>query len=112
MSIGVLLALLAAAVTAAAADTLLRQAGAAPSLADALRNPLIIGVIVLYLVQIALLGITFVQHAKLGVIGSLQTVLYSLLVLATGFFIFHERLSPAQLVGVGFALVAVVLLAL
>ncbi|MFO0702462.1 MAG: hypothetical protein U0514_01070 [Candidatus Andersenbacteria bacterium] len=112
MPIGVLIALLAATVTAAAADTFLKQSTAGATFAQAVRNPLMLVVVALYLAQIGLLAVTFVRHAKLGVIGPLQTVLYSLLVVATGFFIFHERLSVSQLVGVGFALVAVVLLAL
>lgn len=104
-------ALLVLAISAVAiADVFLKKTQTAGSFWKAITNPWMLGAIVLYLFQIFFFTYLFFHGAKLINIGVMQTVLYALIILMAGIFIFGETLSNVQIIGVIFALLGVFLL--
>ena|SRR5690349_13672477 len=99
-----------AVIAVALADSLIKRAAGFGSWSRAIFSPWMLGAIVLYLVQIILFTLVFVQGSKLSIVGNLQTVFYALTILIIGYVIFHERLSNIQLIGVGLAMVGVYLM--
>ena len=103
--------LLILAVSAVAiADVFLKRASIAGSLTAALKSPWMLGAIALYLFQIFFFTYVFVSGTQLVNVGILQTALYAIIVLAAGFMIFSESLSPVQLAGMGLAIVGVLMM--
>lgn len=94
----------------AAADVMLKRAAAHGSLAVALRSPWLFIAIALYLLQIGFFTIAFIAGWKLSIIGALQTALYALIVLAAGIFLYHESVTPVQMIGILLAFGGVVLI--
>jgi drug/metabolite transporter (DMT)-like permease len=80
------------------------------SLSSALKNPLIIPIIVFYGLQIVLYTYVLVKKYELGVLGILQSVVYILIVVGSGVFIFKETLSFPQKIGMVFAAIGIILL--
>lgn len=80
------------------------------SLFEALKNPYILIAVLLYLLQIVLFSYVFVKKWDLGIVGILQMIIYSAIVIITGTLFFHERISLLQGVGIGFALVGAILM--
>ena len=105
-----ILAVLFAAISVAVADALVKKASASGNFWSALKHPLMLIVVLLYLVQIALFTYAFVHNWKLDVLGITQVVFYTVTVLVFGYLLFKETLSPVQMLGVGLALVGVVLM--
>ena len=77
---------------------------------DALQSPLMLGVLVLYAMQITAFVYVFVRKAELGVVGIAQTVIYAIIVIGSGMLFFNESLTPAKGVGAALAVVGVVLM--
>ena len=99
-----------AAVAVGLADVFTKQEAAnVNSLSDALRNPLTILIILLYCVQIIIFSFLFVKKAELGIVGVIQTALYAILVIASGILFFHEKVTFIHLLGIGLAILGVVL---
>lgn len=94
----------------AIADVLLRKTHEIGSLSKAIFSPWMLGAVLLYLFQIFFFTYLFVSGVKLVHIGVLQTILYAVIVLLAGIFIFGESLTPIQIVGVVLALISVTLL--
>ena len=94
----------------AVADVLLKRATHQQDLGAALRSPWLWGAVGLYLMQIALFTLAFVSGWKLTSLGTLQTALYAVIVLAAGVLLYRETLMPGQVVGVALAVVGVVLI--
>jgi multidrug transporter EmrE-like cation transporter len=88
-----------AGIAVAIADGIIKKTAIGVSLLDALKNPLMIGVVFLYLVQILFFTYVFVNDWQLGVVGVLQMVAYSAFVVITGVFIFKESFTVTQYVG-------------
>jgi drug/metabolite transporter (DMT)-like permease len=101
---------LAAVIAVAVADVFLKKATAQGRLVDALSSPWLFMAIGLYLLQIGLFTIAFIAGWKLSMVGALQTALYGLIVLLAGFFLYNERLSPQQLLGMAMAFGGVVII--
>jgi len=105
------LGLIVVAVTAVAiADVLTKKiAFNVDSYIVALKNPLIFAVVALYLLQIGIFLFVFVKKAELGIIGMLQTALFAVIVIGSGVIFFKEKISPVQAIGMGLAIVGVML---
>ena len=102
--------LLIAVLAVAVADVCLKRATLSGSLANAMRSPWTLAAIALYLIQVALFVVVFVQGWKLSVVSLIQTTLYAAVTLGAGVLLFGEALSSKQVVGLVFAIVGVVLL--
>jgi drug/metabolite transporter (DMT)-like permease len=103
--------LLISAVSALAiADVILKKAQATGSIIKAITSPWMLGVIILYLFQIFIFTYLFVSGAKLIPVGIIQTVLYAIIILLAGIFIYGETLSGIQMAGVILSLLGVFLL--
>lgn len=76
----------------------------------AIRNPLMIAVVMLYLLQIAIFLYVFVKKAELGTLGVIQTALYAVIVIGSGVLFFNEHISLLQGFGIGLAIIGVVLI--
>lgn len=95
----------------AVADVLLKKVAFNVSgFVESLKNPLMLGVVVLYLSQIVIFLYVFVRKAELGVVGIVQTALYAVIVIGSGIIFFGEDFSPRQIVGVALALGGVALI--
>lgn len=99
-----------AGIAVAIADGLLKQTAVGESFTNALRSPLMIGVLVLYLLQILFFTYVFVNDWQLGVVGILQMVAYSVSVIITGVFIFKESFTVTQYIGFVLAVAGAVLI--
>lgn len=94
----------------AIADIFLKKTQALGSMSRALLSPWMAIAILLYVFQILFFTYLFISGAKLTHVGIMQTVLYALIVLGAGIFIFGETLTTIHTVGIIFALMGVVLL--
>ena len=104
-------AIILAAIAVAIADALIKKVSlSGGGFLLALKNPLMIAIIALYLLQIAFFLYVFMNNWNLGVVGNLQMVFFSLSVILLGFFAFGEVLSNVQFIGVGLALIGVILM--
>jgi drug/metabolite transporter (DMT)-like permease len=99
-----------AVIAVAAADVCLKRATLPGSLTIALRSPWTLAAIALYLLQVVLFVVIFVNGWKLSVVSLMQTTLYAVVTLGAGVLLFGEVLSLKQVLGLAFALVGVVLL--
>lgn len=102
--------LILAASSVAVADIFIKKAVIVGSFSKMLVSPWIWGAIVLYLFQIGVFAYLFVSGSKLLYIGVMQIVLYSLIVILAGIFLFNESITPIQMGGVVLAIVGVILL--
>ncbi len=102
--------IIVAVISVAIADVLLKKATAHGNLLDALKSPWLLWAISLYLLQIGLFTVAFVAGWRLSMIGALHTVLYALIVLGAGVFLYNENLTRPQLVGLLLAIGGVVLI--
>lgn len=95
----------------AVADVALKQAGVqSHTMKQLVINPWFLAAIVLYVVQVVGFGYLFISGAKLSSIGIVQTVLYALVVISSGFFIFSESISVIQGIGIGLSVAGVILM--
>lgn len=99
-------------VSVGVADALIKKLALAGSFWAAMKNPLALAVLALYALQIALFVYVFRHQWKLGIAGNVQMVFYSLTVIILGLIFFKEQLSLIQGMGIGLALVGVVLMSL
>jgi len=76
----------------------------------AIRNPLMIAVVALYLLQIAIFLYVFVKKAELGTLGIIQTALYAIIVIGSGVLFFNESITLIKGIGIGLAIVGVILI--
>jgi drug/metabolite transporter (DMT)-like permease len=95
----------------AIADVALKQAGSySHSMKQLLVNPWFLSAIVLYIIQVIGFGYLFISGAKLSSVGIVQTVLYALVVITSGVFIFSESISVLQGIGIGLSVMGVILM--
>ena len=103
-------AIILAAIAVAIADALIKKIALSGSFLLTLKNPWMIAVLFLYLAQIFFFIYVFINNWNLGVVGNLQMVFFSLSVILLGFFAFGETLTTTQFLGIGVALVGVILM--
>ncbi len=99
-----------AVIAVAIADVFLKKATLNSSLDQVLRSPWLWCAVGLYLLQIGFFTYAFVAGWQLSHLGSLQTVLYALIVLAAGVLIYQETVTSVQVAGIVFAVIGVVLI--
>jgi drug/metabolite transporter (DMT)-like permease len=105
-----LLAVIIAGVAVGIADALIKKTSLSENFWMAFKNPWMVAIILLYVVQIGFFIYVFVHHWKLGIVGNLQMLFYSLTAVLIGYLIFKESLSVTQIIGIGLAIVAVFLI--
>ena len=108
---GMHLVLLVGAVTSVAvADACLKKAASQGMLLQALTSPWMVGAVLLYLFQLFFFTYVFVSGWQLSIVGSLQTVLYALVVLGASLIFFQETLTRVQVVGIVLAVAGAILI--
>ncbi|VVC72251.1 Uncharacterised protein [uncultured archaeon] len=106
----VIAAVLASSILVAVADAVIKKMSTHASVWQAIQNPLVLVVAALYLLQIAALVYVYSQGGLLGIVGSLQLILVTILVVGIGAVFYGERLSGVQLAGIVIGLVGAVML--
>jgi drug/metabolite transporter (DMT)-like permease len=76
----------------------------------ALKNPLMILAVLLYVVQIVIFTYIFVKKWNLGIVGLMQMIIYAAIVIFAGIAFFQEKITPVHEAGMILALVAAVLM--
>lgn len=96
----------------AVGDVFLKQASLQGDFERAVKSPWMAGAVTLYAYQIIFFTYVFVAGWQLSIVGILQTVLYTLIVLAAGVFYFKEALTVGQCIGATMAFVGVIFMSL
>jgi EamA domain-containing membrane protein RarD len=107
MHIGLIVLAVAA---VAIGDVCLKKASLAGDFAQAMSSGWMVAAVVLYLYQIILFTYVFVAGWRLSVIGTMQTVLYAIIVIGVGILYFKESLTTGQGIGIVLAFTGVVLM--
>jgi len=76
----------------------------------ALKNPLMILAVMLYVVQIMIFTYIFVKKWNLGIVGIIQMMIYAAIVIFAGITFFQEKITPAHGAGMILALAAAILM--
>jgi drug/metabolite transporter (DMT)-like permease len=105
-----ILAVVIAGILVAVADALIKRISLLGGLPEMLRSPLLVLVLALYAGQIGFFIYVFARRMELGIVGNLQIVAFSLTTLIISRFVFHETLSPIQIVGVALGLLGALLM--
>ena len=103
-------AIVLAGLAVAIADALIKKTSVQGDLWLAFKNPWMVAVVTLYILQILFFVYVFMNDWQLGIVGNLQMVVYSLTVVITGLLFFGETISLIQGIGIILALVSVVLM--
>ncbi|MDD5731353.1 MAG: hypothetical protein PHU42_00435 [Patescibacteria group bacterium] len=99
-----------AGVSIGVADFLIKKIALKGGFLLALKDPWMIAIIVLYFIQIAFLFYVFRNQGKIGIVGNLQMVFYSLTVVILGLVVFGEKISIVQGVGILLAVIGAILM--
>ncbi len=99
-----------AGVAVGVADALIKKSGVSGGLWLAIQNPWMIAVLLLYMLQILFFIYIFINGWKLGIVGNLQMVFYSITVVTLGLLIFGEKISWVKGLGIVLALIGVILM--
>ena len=94
----------------AVADVFLKQAAVSGNWSLTMKSPWLWGAMVLYLYQILCFTYVFVTGGELSFVGSLQTILYALVVVGAGIFLFQEKLTGIQALGITLAIGGAILI--
>ena len=101
----------AAGLAVAAGDVLIKKVGtSAVSLSGALVHPLMAAALFLYAIQIALFAYVFVRRWELGIVALLQMAFYAAACVLIGRYLFDERVTWLQGVGMVLTFCGVVLM--
>lgn len=74
------------------------------------KNPWMLAVMGLYLVQIVVFSFVFDRKAELGIVGIIQTALYAIIVIGSGILFFNEDVTLIQWIGIALAIGGVTLM--
>lgn len=110
MNIIQVFAIILAGISVGVADALIKKVSLTGNFWSSFLNPLMALILFLYLAQIALFIYTFRHNWNLGIVGNLQMVFYSLTVVIGGILFFGENISLIQSIGIGLALIGVILM--
>lgn len=103
-------AIILAGIAVAIADGIIKKTAISGNFWSAFKNPLMILILLLYIVQVVFFVYVFMNDWNLGIVGNLQMVFYSISVVLIGIFIFGESLTLIQGIGIVFALIGVILI--
>jgi len=98
------------AVLIAVADSLIKKSGMAGDFWGVLLSPWMIGVFILYFLQILITLYIFLNRGELAVYANLFVAFYSIFTILIGVFVFKENLSLVQGFGIFIALIGVFLI--
>ena len=104
-----ILLVVVAVVSVAIGDVFIKKAAQHSTFLEAITDKWLLLGVLLYMVQIVLFTWMFVKGWNLSVVGSMQTVFYAAVVIGAGYFVFQERLNPAQVVGISLAFLGVII---
>jgi hypothetical protein len=104
------LILIAGAVVAVADVIVKKIAFGGTDFKTALRDPKMLLVVGLYIIQIIIFLYLFTTKSYLSFVGIGQAVIYTIIVVASGTMLFNETISLVQALGIVFAVVGVVLM--
>jgi len=92
------------------ADALIKKVAVSGDVWQALKNPLTILILILYVSQMFFLFYIFRHQWKLSIVGNLQMIFVSLTVVLAGMLIFGEKISILQGVGIVLGLIGIILM--
>ncbi len=96
--------------TIAIADALIKKVSVSHDVLSVLFTPTMIGVYILYFVQILFTFYIFAHNEELAIYSDLFIVFYSISSIALGFLLFRETLSLVQVAGIGVAIIGVLMM--
>jgi len=99
-----------AGVSVGVADSLIKKIALTGSFWSALKSPWMAVILLLILVQVSFFIFVFRRHWDLSIAGNIHIVFYSLTIILSGLLVFGEKISLIQGIGIGLALVGVVLM--
>ncbi len=99
-------------IAVAVADACLKKAASGGILSQAFKSPWMVGAVLLYLYQMVVITYMFANGWQLSIFGSLQTVLYAVIVVGASVVLFKETLTWVQMLGVVLAIGGAVLISL
>jgi drug/metabolite transporter (DMT)-like permease len=105
-----LLVLLGGACVAIADVLIKRAAHPHEKLLDALNDPIMIPVALLYLCQIVIFSYVFLKRWELGLVGVLQMVCYTIIIIISGALFFNEKVTIPHAIGIVAAITGIVLM--
>lgn len=103
-------AVILAGIAVAIADALIKKTSTSANFLDAIKNPFMLLVVLLYLLQIFFFVYIFMNNWHLGIVGNLQMIFYSMSVVLMGLLFFGETITLVQSIGIVLALVGVFLI--
>ena len=103
-------AVVLAGIAVAIADALIKKTAISGNFAAAFKNPLMLLVLFLYLIQVVFFVYVFVNKWDLAIVGNLQMVFYSITVILIGLLVFGETLTLIKGIGITVALIGVILM--
>ena len=103
-------AIILAGIAVAIADALIKKTSINNNFWLAFKNPLMLLVIFLYVIQVFFFVYIFMNKWNLGIVGNLQMVFYSISVVLIGVLVFGEKLTLIHIIGIIFALIGVILI--
>jgi multidrug transporter EmrE-like cation transporter len=86
------------------ADALIKKIAAAPSFAQALRDPWMLAILFLYFLQVVIIVYIFTRKGDLLIYGNIFIIFYSVTTVLLGLLIFKENLSLVKIIGIILAL--------
>lgn len=92
------------------ADVIIKKISVTGDFMDALLNPWMVAVYILYFIQVLLAIYIFINDGGLAVYGNLYIVFYSVLMILGGFLLFKEEMTMLQMLGVVMAILGGVLI--
>ncbi len=105
-----IIAVILAGVAVAVADALIKHSAGQRSFVGMLKDPIMVAVYALYLVQIIFFLYVFYAKWNLAHVGILQMVAYTVTILATGVLVFGESFTGIQIAGICVAIFGLVLM--
>ena len=103
-------AVILAGISVAVADALIKKISVSSDLLSAFKDPIMLVVLLLYLLQVLFFVYVFSNGWNLGIVGNLQMVFYSIGVVTFGLLFFGESITLVQGVGIVLALIGVILM--
>ncbi|NTW14648.1 MAG: hypothetical protein HGA31_06535 [Candidatus Moranbacteria bacterium] len=98
------------ALTIIIADSMIKKISMGQTFSDVLKDPRMIPVYVLYLLQIFLAVPIFLHEGELAIYANLFIVFYGIFSVVFGVYFFRENLSIMQMLGIGLGLIGAVLM--
>jgi multidrug transporter EmrE-like cation transporter len=103
-------AIILAGVAVLVADVLIKKISVQGNFLLALKNPWMLGILILYAAQILFFIYIFINDWQLGIVGNIEIVIYAIGVVLIGGLLFGEHFGMIQIIGIILGLGGVVLM--